>query len=73
LFKLTSSGPVRIFAGNRFAIHGLAAGVGNDFWFTGGAGKVYRTQDFEQVEPALVTDRRLSDVSLRASPDSPRP
>jgi hypothetical protein len=73
IFKLTSSGPVRVFEQNAFAIHGLAAGAGSDFWFTSGAGKVYRTHDFENAEPALVTERRLSDVSLRASPDSPRP
>ena len=73
LYKLTSSGPRPIFERNVFAIHGLAVGAGGDFWFTSGAGKVYRTGDFENVEAALVTDRRLSDVSLRASADAPRP
>lgn len=73
LYKLTSDGPVRVYEGNRHRITGFAAGAGDDFFFTTGSGKVYRTTDFATVEPVLETSHRLSDVTLRAGADWARP
>lgn len=53
-------------------IQGLSSD-GEAFYFVTGAGKVYRTVDFNAIEPALVTPRRLTDVAVRAPAGSPRP
>lgn len=73
LYKWTGSGVVRVFPNNRTAVKGLVAGGDGQFWIANGTGTVLRTRDFETFETGLQTDRRLTDVSLRAPADAPRP
>jgi hypothetical protein len=72
-FKLTGDGPQPVFADNAFRVTGFTPGAGGEFFFTTGDGNVYRTSDFASADAVLRTDRRLSDVSVRAASESPRP
>jgi hypothetical protein len=62
-----------LFTAPGMRIQGLSTDREGAFYFVTGAGKVYRTIDFSAIEPALVTPRRLTDVTLRAVAGSPRP
>jgi hypothetical protein len=64
IFKLTTAGPEQVFAANRFKIQGLAAAPDGKFLFTDGSNNVYRTADFDTVEPAVQADRPLTDVAV---------
>ena len=72
-FKLTGDGPQPVFADSAFRVTGFTSATGDEFFFTTGDGKVYRTSDFASADAVLRTDRRLSDVSVRAPSESPRP
>lgn len=73
LYKWTGSGVVRAFPNNRTAVRGFVAAGDGRFWIANGTGTVLRTRDFETFETGLTTDRRLTDVALRAPADAPRP
>jgi hypothetical protein len=72
IYRLTSSGPELAFD-TRVRVTGLTTGADGDFLFTTGDGFVYATRDFERIDTVLQTERRLSDVALRSSPDAVRP
>jgi hypothetical protein len=64
IFKLTTAGPEQVFTANRFKIQGLAASPDGKFLFTDGSNNVYRTADFDTVEPAVQADRPFTDVAV---------
>lgn len=72
IFKLTSDDPEPVFTTNAFRIQGLTAAADGAFYFTDGSDKVYRTTDFQSVEPVFRGQRQLTDVAI-APTSSPRP
>jgi hypothetical protein len=72
IYRVTGRGAELAFE-TRVRIDGLTTGPDGDFYFVGGDRKVYRTRDFERFETALETDRRLTDVTLRAAREGVRP
>lgn len=73
IFKVDDNTVSPIFEAHAARIQGLTAGGDGFFHFVTGAGKVFRTTDFQSVEPVLTTSRRLTDVTVRAPADSIRP
>lgn len=65
IYKLTAAGPEQVFATNRAKIQGLAATADGAFYFADGTGIIYKTNDFEAVEPALRSGRTMTDVAVR--------
>jgi len=64
IFKLTSAGPEQVFLGNGARIQGLTAEPDGTFLFTDGSDTVYRTSNFDTVEPAYHADRPFTDVAV---------
>ena len=64
IFKLTSASPEQVFPANRSRIQGLTAEPGGTFLFTDGSDTVYRTSNFDTVEPAYHADRPFTDVAV---------
>jgi hypothetical protein len=65
LYKLTAAGPEPVFASNPARIQGLSATADGGFYFADGTGIVYRTADFQTIEPALRSSRTVTDVAAR--------
>jgi hypothetical protein len=63
IFKLTSAAPEVAFPANRFKISGLTTAT-DGFYFADDSNTVYRTSDFENVEPVLKSDRKITDVAV---------
>jgi hypothetical protein len=66
LFKLTSAEPEAAFPANRFKIQGLTSTPDGRFIFTDGAGNVYRTADFENVETVFQGNQKFTDAAVRS-------
>jgi hypothetical protein len=64
IFKLTPAGPEQAFPGNRFKIQGLTATVDGKFLFTDGSDTVYRTADFDVVEPVHQGASTFTDIAV---------
>jgi hypothetical protein len=64
IFKLTSAGPEQVFPANRFKIQGLTATPDGTFIFTDGSNTVYRTTDFDLVEPVIQGAGTFTDVAV---------
>jgi hypothetical protein len=64
LFKLTTSGPEKVFGNNRFQIQGMSSTVDGKFVFVDGTNKVYRTSDFENVETLFDGKRNFTGVAV---------
>lgn len=65
LFKLVGGKPEPVFLGNKYHIEGLAADDQGQFLFADGAGGVFRTPDFENVEILIQGDRKFTDVAAQ--------
>lgn len=65
LYKLTSTGAEPVFLKNTFRIEGFGVDQDGAFVFADGAGGVYRTNDFEDVETLIQADRKFTDVAAR--------
>jgi hypothetical protein len=64
IFRLSTSGPERVFAGNRYPIQGLTAAADGSFYFTDGTPAVYRTTDFDTVETVFRGSRPFGDAAI---------
>lgn len=73
IFKLAGGMPTQIASARGYSIRGLAAAGDRAFHFVTGAGKAYRTTDFNTFETTLTTDRRLEDVALQVPREWGRP
>jgi hypothetical protein len=62
IYKLTSTGPERVFAENRLKITGLAAS-GNEFLVVAGGSTVYRTSDFAAFTEVFHGEGRFTDAA----------
>jgi hypothetical protein len=64
IFKLTTSGPQRVFPQNTFRIQAFAAGNDGAFYFSDGTDHVYRTTDFQDIESVFGGARNYTDFAL---------
>ena len=70
ILKLTSNGPEPFATVNGYRLQGLACGPRGEFYFCDGGDKVYRTADFQKIEPVFRGSRPFTDVGLRAGANS---
>lgn len=73
IIKLTSGGPEPFATVNGYKLQGLASGPGETFHFTDGGDKVYRTADFQTIEPVFHGSRPFTDVGLKSTAETPQP
>jgi hypothetical protein len=73
IIKLTSNGPEPFATVNGFKLQGLANGPDGTFYFTDGSDKVYRTADFQTIEPVFHGSRPFTDVALKSTTPTPQP
>lgn len=73
ILKLTTGEPEPFATVNGYKVQGLANGPGDTFYFTDGGDKVYRTADFQTIEPVFHGSRPFTDVNLKSAAETPQP
>lgn len=63
IYKLTSNTP-ELVAEVPYKVTGLTASPDGNFYFTDGTNQVYRTRDFQTVEPAFRGEHKFTDVAV---------
>jgi hypothetical protein len=64
IFKLSTTGPERLFPENTFRIQALAVGNDGAFYFADGTDHVYRTTDFKQIDTIFSGTRNYTDFAI---------
>jgi hypothetical protein len=64
IFKLTSSGPQRVFPQNSFRIQAIAVGDDGAFYFADGTDHLYGTTDFQGVQEVFRGARNYTDFAI---------
>lgn len=65
VYKLASNSP-ELIAELPFKVSGLTAAADGNFYFSDGTNQVYRTADFQSVEPAFRGEHKFTDVASPA-------